>query len=124
MISATDVAKQIRRSLLILFLVYVAMSALLATVAAYNTEYGTFLTNFFTVFVLAVCFAVVVVYPGKYVPITSKHESLLNRYGSIYLAEAERAMSKNGMNRMLSTCWFEIYADDFCERQSTTVDAE
>jgi hypothetical protein len=99
------------------------MSALLANFAAPYTEYGSFSTNFFTVFVLAVCFAVIVVYPGKYVPITSKHESLLNKYGSVYLAEAERAMSKNGMNRMLSTCWFEIYADDFCERQSTTVDA-
>lgn len=123
MISATDVVKQIRRSLLIQFLVYVAMSALLATVFARYTEYGTLLTNFFTVFVLAVCFSVVVIYPGRYVPITNKHESLLNKYGSVYLAEAERAMSKNGMNRMLSTCWFEIYADDFCERQSTTVDA-
>jgi hypothetical protein len=99
------------------------MSAVLAYVAAGYTEYGSSLANFFTVFVLAVCFAVIMVYPGKYVPITSKHESLLNKYGSVYLAEAERAMSKNGMNRMLSTCWFEIYADDFCERQSTTVDA-
>ncbi len=123
MISAIDVVKHIRRSLLIQFSGYVAMSALLAYVAARYTEYGSFLTNFFTVFVLAVCFAVVVVYPGKYIPITSKHESLLNKYGSVYLAEVESAMSKNGMNRMLSTCWFEIYADDFCERQSTTIDA-
>ncbi len=123
MISATDVVKQIRRSLLIRFLSYVAVSALLATFAARYMEYGSFLTNFFTVFVLAVCFAVIVVYPGKYVPITSKHESLLNKYGSVYLAEAERAMSKNGMERMISTCWFEIYADDFCERQSTMADA-
>lgn len=123
MISATDIVKQIRRSLLIRLLSYVAMSALLANFAARSAEYGSFSTNFFTVFVLAVCFAVIVVYPGKYVPITSKHETLLNKYGTVYLAEAERAMSKNGMDRMLSTRWFEIYADDFCERQSTTVDA-
>ena len=42
---------------------------------------------------------------------------------TIYLSEADKAVSKHGMNKMLSTCWFEIYADDFCERQSTTVDA-
>ena len=123
MISAIDVVKQIRRSLLIRFLSYVAMSALLATAAARYMEYGSFSANFFMVFVLAMCFAVIVVYPGKYVPITNKHESLLNKYGDVYLAEAGRAMSKNGMDRMLRTCWFEIYADDFCERQSTTADA-
>ena len=96
---------------------YVAMSAVLAAIVGSYAEYGDFFTNFFTVFILTVCFAAIVVYPGKYVPTTSKHESLLNKYGSVYLAEAERAMSKNGMDRMLSTCWFEIYAGDFCERE-------
>ena len=106
MISATDVVKQIRRSLLVRFLGYVVISAVLAAIVAHYSEYGDPFINFFTVFSLEACVAVIVVYPGNYVPLTNKHESLLNKYGSVYLAEADKAMSKHGMDRMLSTCWF------------------
>ena len=123
MISATQVVNQIRRSLLTRFFRYVVMSAVLAALVVRHEDYGDSHTNFLTAFVLAVIFAVIVVYAGKYVPVTSKHENLLNKYGHVYLAEAEKAMSKYGMDRMLSTCWFEIYADNFCERESAATGA-
>ena len=120
MISATDVVKKIRRSLLVLFSNYIATSAFVAAALTYYSKYGNDFYNFFTVFVLAACFSVIVVYPGKYIPTISKHENLLNKYGRVYLAEVEKAVGKHGMQRMLSTCWFGIYAGDFCDREITT----
>ena len=122
MISAADIVGQVRRALLIQFAGYVGAAAVLGFVVARNAEYGSFTTNFFTVFVLAVCFAIIVAYPGKYVPTMSKHETLLSRYGDVYLAEAERAIAKYGLNQMLSTQWFKSYADDFCQRRSALGD--
>jgi len=62
-------------------------------------------------------FASMVVYLRKYIPTMNRHDSLLNKYGAIYLAEADRAISKIGMSKMLSTSWFEVYAVELCEKE-------
>ena len=121
MISAEYIVKQIRRSLLIRFAVYVTASALLAAVVVLYSADADIFRDFFIVFFLAVIFAVVVVYPGKYVPTTNRHESLLNKYGGVYLAEAENAISKLGMDRMLNTSWFETYAAELCKKEMNGV---
>ena len=122
MISAEYVVKQIRRSLLIRFAVYVAASAFFAAIVVLYSADADVLRDFFIVFFLAVVFAVIVVYPGKYVPITNRHESLLNKYGGVYLAEAENAIGKLGIDRMLNTSWFETYAAELCEKEARTDD--
>ncbi len=94
MISATDVVKQIRRSLVQQFVSYLTAAAILAAFVAYHdSRQGNFIIAFFSVFVCAVVFAIIVVYPGRYIPTRNKHESLLNKYGSIYLSEADKAVS-------------------------------
>ena len=117
MISAGDITTQVRRALLVHLAGYVGVAVILGIVVAGNSEYGGFTSNFLTVFVLAVCFGMIVVYAGEYVPTMSKHETLLNKYGDVYLAEAERAIARYGVSQMLSTRWFKSYADDFCQRR-------
>jgi hypothetical protein len=61
--------------------------------------------------------AAMIVYVGKYIPTKNRHDSLLNKYGAIYLAEADRAISKIGMSKMLDSRWFEIYGIELCEKE-------
>ena len=120
MISADDIVKLVRRSLVQIFVSYLAASAILAAFVAYHySRQGDFIIAFFSVFVCAVVFAIIVVYPGKYIPTRNKHESLLNKYGSIYLSEADKAVSKHGLYKMLRTSWFETYAGELCDKEPT-----
>ena len=59
---------------------------------------------------------VVHMYIGEYVPVSNRHDSLLNRYGDRYVKEVAAAVQKHGVRKLISTKWFETYADDLCER--------
>jgi len=106
--------------LIILFAEYIVSSALAAAIFIRYWGNGDFFPDVFYPFFALVVFAAIVVYPGKYVPIKNKHESLLNKYGTAYLTEAERAISKIGVSRMLRTSWFEIYAKELCEKEASS----
>ncbi len=69
--------------------------------------------------VLGVVFAAVLLFQaivGQYIPIRNRHESLLRQYGEVYVAEAQHAMDKFGMRKLIRTRWFETYAAEFCRR--------
>ena len=57
-------------------------------------------------------------YFGQYVPISNRHDSLVSKYGDIYVKEFDRAASKHGVGKLITTRWFETYAEDFCKRRA------
>ena len=114
--SAEIIVRAIRRSLSILFVNYTG-AAVVAAVWFVHFNDGDIFPDAVYPFLGLAIFASMVVYLGKYIPTMNRHDSLLNKYGAIYLAEADRAISKIGMSKMLSTRWFEIYGIELCERE-------
>lgn len=55
-------------------------------------------------------------YAGRYIPISNKHDSLLRKYGDVYIKEVSVAVTNLGIRELLRTRWFESYADEFCKR--------
>ena len=114
--SAEIIVREIRRSLVMLFASYTGAAVVVAVWFVHFNDGDIFPDAVYPFLGLAI-FASMVVYLGKYIPTMNRHDSLLNKYGAIYLTEADRAISKIGMGKMLSTCWFEIYGIELCERE-------
>lgn len=114
--STEIIIRAIRRSLSALFASYTATAVVAAVWFVLYRDGDVFPDAVYPFLGLAV-FAAIIVYLGKYIPTMNRHDSLLNKYGAIYLAEANRAISKIGMGKMLSTCWFEIYGIELCEKE-------
>jgi len=114
--SAKIIVRAIRRSLSMLFASYVGV-AVIAAVWFVRFNGGDIFPDAVYPFLGLAVIAAMIVYVGKYIPTKNRHDSLLNKYGAIYLAEAESAISKIGMSKMLNTRWFEIYGAELCEKE-------
>lgn len=57
-------------------------------------------------------------YTGRYIPISNRHDSLVRKYGDIYVEEIASAVEEHGVRTLLKTRWFETYADESCRRTS------
>ena len=114
--SAEIIVRAIRRSLSILFADYTGAAVVAAVWFTHYIDGDIFPDAVYPLLSFAVV-AAIIVYLGKYIPTKNRHDSLLNKYGAIYLAEADRAISKIGMSKMLSTRWFEIYGIELCEKE-------
>jgi len=115
--SAEIIVRAIRRSSSMLFVSYIGVAIVVAVWFVHYQDRDIFPDAVYPFLVLA-AIAAMIVYVGKYIPTKNRHDSLLNKYGAIYLAEADRAISKIGMGKMLSTCWFEIYGIELCEKEA------
>ncbi len=114
--SAEIIVRAIRRSLSMLFANYTGAAVVAAVWFVLHRDGDVFPDAVYPFLGLAV-FAAIIVYLGKYIPTMNRHDSLLNKYGAIYLAEADRSISKIGMSKMLNTRWFEIYGIELCEKE-------
>ena len=113
---AEIIVRAIRRSLSMLFANYTG-AAVVAAVWFVHYKDGDIFPDAVYPFLGLAVIAAMIVYLGKYIPTMNRHDSLLNKYGAIYLAEADRAISKIGMSKMLNTRWFEIYGIELCEKE-------
>lgn len=57
-------------------------------------------------------------YAGRYIPISNRHDSLVSKYGDVYVKEVTWAANEHGIRKLIKTRWFESYADDFCKRRA------
>lgn len=61
-------------------------------------------------------FGIIYIAWTKYPPVVKKHRDLLEKYGDVYLSEADQAIDSKGIGQLINTRWFEIYAAEFCDR--------
>ncbi|NOX69473.1 MAG: hypothetical protein GXP15_09825 [Gammaproteobacteria bacterium] len=107
---SNNIIQQIRWSLFAGFLKAMAILGVFAAIGVWTSGNWSLLFVF-----LALLIGIVVqIYLGTYIPLLNKHDSLLNKHGAIYLDEANKAIARFGIEKLISTQWFETYADDLC----------
>ena len=112
MITDSDIVQLIRRH----FLLELAKLAGIVVVLSVGIGWisGSWQTSFTPIGIAG--FGVVYIALTKYPPVVKKHAELLEKYGDDYLSEAHKAISTKGIGRLINTRWFEVYAEDFCDR--------
>ena len=111
--TVSQVLHQVRRAMAVGFAKFTAYVGVLAVLMYW-------LTDMDVIFYMAPVILIVAalqVYAGRYIPISSKHDSLFNKYGDAYRQEVTKAVKQHGMDKLISTHWFEVYADEFCRRR-------
>lgn len=112
MSSSDDIIQQIRRSYLASFLKVSGFVIAIVLVAGFVFgRWDYFLIGFFFLMIGAAQ-----VFIGQYIPLRNKHDSLLNKYGDVYLEEVSKAIARYGVNTLTSTRWFATYAEEYCEQ--------
>lgn len=113
-VGANDILIAVRRTLWISTgkaISFLILMGLVLTWLSDNPKYALI----GSVLVVVVIFQVIV---GQYIPVRNRHESLLSRYGAVYVAEAQHAIKRFGIRELLRTRWFATYADEFCRRRT------
>ena len=112
--SAAQVLPAVRRRMMMDMMKVTVLLAVLA-IAPYllSGETKLFYLAPFSLVVIAL-----LTYTGRYIPISNKHDSLVRKYGDIYVKEVAAAVDEHGFRTLLRTRWFETYADENCRRSS------
>ena len=110
--NSKEIIQEVRRSYLTSFFKFVVVVGILVSIGAWAfTEWNYFFGGIGLLIVGALQ-----LYVGQYIPLRNRHDSLLNRYGDVYVDEVNKAIARYGVAKLTSTRWFETYADEFCER--------
>ncbi|MCP5090472.1 MAG: hypothetical protein GY949_06090 [Gammaproteobacteria bacterium] len=110
--NSREIIQEVRRSYLTSFFKFVVVIGILLTIGVW--AFAKWDYSFVGVGLLIV--GALQLYVGQYIPLRNRHDSLLNKYGDVYVDEVNRAIARYGVAKLTSTHWFETYADEFCER--------
>ncbi len=112
--ASKNIIHQIRRSLLVEYVKALIFMGVIVSVVVWITDKREFLFMGLGLMVVGAF----QVYLGRYIPLLNKHDSLRNKYGDVYVDEVDKAIGKFGVSKLISTRWFETYADEFCLRST------
>lgn len=107
-----DITQQILRSILVSYFKVAAIVGAMVSIGVWG--FGKW--DYLYLGIGLLVFGAVQGYVGQYIPLRNKHDSLLNKYGDVYVDEVNKAIARYGIRKLTSTRWFETYADEFCER--------
>jgi len=115
-----EIIQEVRRSYLTSFLKFVVVIGILMSIGAW----GFAKWDYFFWGIALLIVGALQLYVGQYIPLRNRHDSLLNKYGDVYVDEVNKAIARYGVAKLTSTRWFETYADEFCERNKIDEAAE
>lgn len=110
-----EITQQIRRSITTSYLKLAAAVVIIVLIA--GVVFGKW--DFLLVGIGVLAMGAFQGYVGQYIPLRDRHESLLNKYGEIYVEEVNKAIARYGIPKLTHTRWFDTYADEYCERNQS-----